>query len=224
VNLRQFSFECKGLSPLLMHWDNIEWADAISLRRSAIKADAKKDFSAGDDRCPPDTWKGCTYTDKRNIVLPTDNLRSCLMRAGAQIELKGKKTYKDLTQAAILFDDEFATFLVAGKEIDWKKCEAIAGTFAQQCEGARALGFRLFVKRAAIGQTKHIRVRPRFDEWAMKGTFTVLDDQVTDEVLEKLWSIAGLYRGIGDWRPSARQSPGPFGRFSTKLSRVGALT
>jgi len=220
MDLRKYRFEGKGISPLIMHWDNIEWCDAMSAERSAIKEKDKKAFSAGDDRCPPHTWKGCVYNDGSQVGIPTDNLGSCLMGAGAQIELKGKKTYKSLTQSAILFDELFAATLIGGKPLSWKACDQIKGTFAEQCEAVRSLGFRLFVKRAAIGQAKHVRVRPRFDDWSISGTFTVVDDQVTKEVLDKLWHTAGMYRGIGDWRPSAKQSPGPFGRFTATLAQI----
>ncbi len=217
MDLRKYRYECTGISPLIMHWDNIEWADAMAVERTAIKEKDKKSFSAGDDRCPAHTWKGCVYDDGANVALPTDNLRSCLMRAAAQIELKGKKTYKELSQAAILFDDEFAAMLVAGKALSHQQIDDVRGTFSEQAAAVKALGFRLYAKRAAIGQAKHVRVRPRFDLWSFSGTFTVADEQVTKDILDKIWNIAGLYKGIGDWRPGARQSPGPYGRFTTKI-------
>jgi len=222
MDLRKYEFQCKGDSSLLMHADNIEWSDAIAKERSAIKESDKKAFAAGDDRCPTHTWKGYVYTDlgESQVVMPTDNLRSCLMRAAAQVELKGKKTYKELSQGAIIFDDEFAAMLVAGKPLPFKSIKDIHGSFAEQAEAVRALGFRLFVKRAVIGQAKHVRVRPRFDDWSVSGTFTVIDDQVSTEIIKKIWGIAGMYKGIGDWRPGARQSPGPYGRFTTTIKLI----
>lgn len=217
---RKYEFHLEGLSPLIMHWDNIEWADQMEAERTEIKEKDKALFKAGDDRCPPHTWKGYTYNDGRHIVLPNDNLRSCLMKAGARIELKGKKTFKELTQCAILFDDLYIAFQVDGRQIEWPKIQAIKGVFAEQAAAVKALGFMLFVKRAAVGQAKHVRVRPRFDKWSAQGTITVLDEQVTADIVSKLWRIAGLYIGACDWRPGSPRSPGPYGRFKTTIKTV----
>ena len=45
-----------------------------------------------------------------------------------------------------------------------------------------ALGFELFAKGAKIGQSKHIRVRPRFNAWSASGTITVFDDSMEDRL------------------------------------------
>jgi len=217
---QQYRFTLTGLGPAIMHWDNIEWTDIMEEQRSKIKSQDKKNFKAGDDRCPPHTWKGYTYNDGEHIAIPHDNLRSCLMKAGARVELQGKKTYKELTQCAILFDDLYIDFFVDGKKIPWKPVEAISGTFAEQCATARSLGFRLFAKRAAVGQAKHIRVRPRFENWTAQGTFTVVDEQMKLEVLKKIWQIGGLYIGLLDWRPGSPKSPGPYGRFSVEVEKA----
>lgn len=149
---KQYGFRLEGASPLIMHWDNIEWADAMSAERTRIKSDDKANFSAGDDRCPAHTWKGYCYNDGQRIVLPTDNLRSCLLKAGGRIELKGKKTYKELTQCGLLLDEEFLPVRSGGKEINWNSVLQVAGSFAEHADAVKALGFRLSVKRAAIGK------------------------------------------------------------------------
>jgi hypothetical protein len=79
-------------------------------------------------------------------------------------------------------------------------------------------GFALHVKRARIGQSKHIRVRPRFDHWTATGTVLVTDEQATQQVLQDIWSYAGLYKGLGDWRPSSK-TPGSFGMFTATVKQ-----
>jgi hypothetical protein len=217
---KQYRFELEGLSPLIMHADDVEWADAMEAARSAIKSGDKKNFKGGDDRCPPETWKGSLYVDDKAVALPTENLRACLMKAGAKIELKGKLTYKSLTQSAILFDDLYAQLECGGKTITRQIIDSIKGTFAEQADAAKKHGFRLLVKRASIGQAKHVRVRPIFEKWKAAGTFTVVDEQITDELLNTLWGKAGLFVGVGDWRPGASRSPGPYGRFKTTLKAI----
>ena len=217
---QQYKFAIEGITPLLMHWDNIEWADLIEAKRSQIKKEDKKLFKAGDDRCPPSTWKGSVYTDGTHIAIPNDLLRSCLMRGAAKVELKGKETFKRLSQSGIWFEDLFYPLVVNGKLIKIADVEAIEGVFSEHVAAVKALGFQLLAKRAVIGTNKHVRVRPQFREWATEGILTVVDEQVTFDVLKEIWRIAGLRMGLGDWRPGAPRSPGPYGRFKVELSVV----
>ncbi len=83
-----------------------------------------------------------------------------------------------------------------------------------------AMGFELFVKRAPVGQSKHVRVRPRFNNWKIVGTLVVGMDEISNDVLAKLFELAGNFAGLCDWRPSSPKSPGSFGRFETTLTPV----
>ena len=215
----QYHYRLIGESPLIIHWDNVEWADQIAAERTRIKEGQGK-LKAGDDRVPAFTWKGYTYNDGENVAIPTDNLRTMLMKAAARITLDGKKTFKELSQCGMLFDDLYTTFTNNGKQITWGDIDAIDGDFATHSEAAKNLGFRLLVKRVVVGQSKHIRVRPIFDKWEIEGTFTVINEQVTPKILDRMWDIAGVYIGLCEWRPGAPKSPGPYGRFSAELKVV----
>lgn len=217
---QRYRFELVGISPLIMHWDNIDWVDQIEAKRTAIKEKDKKAFKAGDDRCPPETWKGYVYNDGNVVVLPTDNLRSSLLKAAARITLSGKTTYKSLSQSAVLFDGVDVPLLVNGKTIPWATVEKIKGEYREHVAAVQKLGFELFAKRAAVGQSKHIRVRPRFKDWAIAGELTVVDEQVTTSVLERMFTIMGLNIGLCDWRPAAPKSPGPYGRSTATIVSV----
>lgn len=219
---RQFRFTLTGISPLLMHWDNIEWADEVQEMRTQIKQKNKAEFAAGDDRCPPDTWKGCLYNDGKIVAVPTDNLRTCLMKAGAKITYKNKETYKKVVPSTILFLDLYAEFRYSGKPLEIGAVNAIKGAFPQHLAAVRKLGFDLLVKRAKIGQSKHVRVRPMFRDWTVSGEGLVADDSLisctgTDSRLAEIWRIAGMRIGLCDWRPDAPQSPGPYGRFTVAI-------
>lgn len=206
-----------------MHWDNIDWADQISLKRTEIKEKDKANFAAGDDRCPPDTWKGCVYNDGEFVALPTDNIRSCFMKAGAKVTLKDRQTFKKAVPSGVIFSDLFVDFLVNGKKIPLTSVEGVKGTFQQQAEAVKALGFSLLVKRAKIGSAKHVRVRPIFKNWSAAGTFNVTDQRITETALKAIVNAAGLYIGIGDWRPDSPQSPGPHGCFTVELEKLGIV-
>jgi len=210
-----YEFELTGLTPLLVHADDVEASDRLGEWR---KASENRDISrAGDDRSPPWTWQTYLYTDGACLTIPSDNLMVALRQAGATETIKGNKTYKSLTQSGLVIPDEHLPILVGGNPIDAKAVSMIDGTFREQREAAEQLGFKLFVKRAKVGQSKHVRVRPRFDRWSICGKIEVTTDRIEAKLLQKFFEIAGNSIGIGDWRPSAPKSPGPFGRFEAIL-------
>jgi hypothetical protein len=88
--------------------------------------------------------------------------------------------------------------------------------FALHRAKAIELGFKLHVKRAKIGAAKHIRVRPCFDRWMLRGTINVWDEQITDRVLTEVLTLAGRYKGLGDWRPGSK-TPGSWGMFKATV-------
>jgi hypothetical protein len=175
---------------------------------------------AGDDRSPAWRWIGNLYVDGGLIVIPADNLMTVLREGGAKCPT-GKKgaTFKRQTQSGLVVNEAAWPILVNGKAIPYDGIKALINNtdFAQHEATATAAGFSLFVKRAKIGQAKHVRVRPRFDVWAISGSITVFDEMITQDVLQNILSFAGTYAGLGDWRPSSPKSPGPFGKFTAQV-------
>jgi len=54
-------------------------------------------------------------------------------------------------------------------------------------------------------------IRPKFPTWAFDVTVEVNEDLVNIDKVKELFKAAGLFSGLGDYRPSKR---GPFGRFT----------
>ena len=109
-------------------------------------------------------------------------------------------------------------FTTGGKQIAITDCTNLRDLpFSKQADAVRAMGFRLFIKRAKIGQAKHVRVRPRFDSWQISGTINILTPDISWEVLCKLFDLAGRV-GLCDWRPGCK-TPGPYGMFTAKLKK-----
>jgi hypothetical protein len=129
---------------------------------------------------------------------------------------------KAATQSGIMVDEIGWPLLVGGKPVSWEAIKALADedSFDAHVQAVEKMGFSLFAKRARVGTSKHVRVRPRFDEWACTGTLTVLDDQITTGVLETILRHAGFYVGLCDWRPGSPGAPGQFGRFSVEVKEV----
>jgi hypothetical protein len=212
-----------GKQPLLMHADDIGWSDQMAAWRS--DKDNKKASVAGDDRTPAFTWIGSLYRDEeKRIVMPTENIMRALMEGGAMVPVPGagKKTFKSQSQSGIMPRALSWPLLVNGKVPDGKAIEAIDGLlkekdFKKHQEKVEALGlFDLFVKRARIGTNKHIRVRPRFYNWAAVGELVVQDEQITESILRDILFMAGTYKGLGDWRPGAK-TPGSYGIFLAEV-------
>lgn len=220
--MKTYEVTITGLSPLLMHWDNIEWAG--TLERWRQDPTNKKFSKAGDDRSPAFSWLGCIYHDGDVVAMPSDNLMRCFMEGGAGVVVPGGKngkTFKAQTQSGMLVADEFWPLLIDGKPIDVKPLLALTKEkdFDAHIKVASDAGFSVFVKRAKIGMSKHIRVRPRFDRWSLVGRIQVWDEQLTLAALRDIVRVCGSYKGLGDWRPSSR-TPGPFGRFEATVSEA----
>jgi hypothetical protein len=215
MGVRNYEVEIKGITALIMHWDNIEWADRMELWQR--DPENKKNSKAGDDRTPAFRWLGCVYNDGEFVAMPYENIGRCLMEGGAQVPTgRGQKTFKAQTQSGMRMNDPFAPLTVRGGRIRMADVLAMEDVpdFKDHLQLARELGFTLMVKRAQVGRAKHIRVRPRFDDWVLKFGLSVWDDAITPEVLAQILHYSGRYKGLGDWRPGGK-TPGPWGTFET---------
>lgn len=213
--MKQYNIQLNGLTPLLMHQDNIAFSEKV---QAWSKDPANKGNSvAGDDRTPAWTWIGYLYHDNKVVGMPGDNLMTMLREGGAKVPKKGKETYKKATQSGIMLDQQQFVLTIDDQEIALDPIKELIGNddFNAHLEAAEAMGFELLVKRAAIGRSKHIRVRPMFRTWTLHGSLTVLDEELsglTHQMLQTVLTQAGALCGLGDWRPSSGSS-GVFGRF-----------
>lgn len=220
--MKQYAIEIVGKTPLLMHWDNIEWAD--EMERWKNNPANKTKSKAGDDRSPAFRWLGSLYHDGTHVAIPSDNLMRCMMEGGAMVPTGGRagKTFKAQTQSGCMVGEPFWPLVVKGKMLDYAplfKALREEPDFDRHQAFAAKNGFLLYLKRAKIGTSKHIRVRPRFDSWAASGTLNVWDDQLTENALRQIWTYAGQYKGLGDWRPGGK-TPGSYGMFEVTLRAV----
>jgi len=122
------------------------------------------------------------YRDEAGqIYQPASHIEGALMKAAVnfQISGKGKKTYKDLIKMVIV--EPFAIPHLQDK-------------------------FKVDRHAVVVNRARIIRCRPRFDQWSLKFTMLVQEDQLPIEVLQEILEYAGRLVGIGDWRPR-------FGRF-----------
>lgn len=226
MNARNYEVTMTGAAPLLLHHDNLAHAEVMK-RWEKSPANSKESVK-GDDRSPAWRWLGCLYVEGGHLVIPSDNLMTVLREGGKRCPTgRGTGTYKSQTQSGIVCNEIGWPIDVGrpGKEVRTIHREELDGLnaetdFAKHEALVDSIGFSLFVKRAKVGASKHVRVRPRFDRWSITGTLLVTDETITTDVLQNILTFAGKYAGLGDWRPSSPKSPGSFGTFTATLREL----
>jgi len=211
-----------GNSPLLLHADNLTWRG--ELERWQSDPENKRTSKAGDDRTPAWKWVGYCYHDGTHVGIASDNIMTTLREGGAKVPMPGKKnqTFKRPSQSGLIVNEWVWPIMTPVGLVPWPTLDALKEEPNYSAHEAVAIahGFELFAKSAKVGMSKHIRVRPRFNAWSASGTITVFDESITTEVLVNILDMAGMYCGLGDWRPSAPSKPGPWGRFRAELERM----
>ncbi len=217
-DIEKYKITLTGRMPLIMKADSVAWSDKMTEYRKKTP-ETKKD-PKGDDRYPGFTWLGCLYHDGKHIVVPSDNLMACSKEGGTQVAAGGKKTFKSQTQSGAMVEGQSWPLLIKGKPIPVKELLALETEtdFNEHQRVAKKLGFTLFVKRVVIGKSKHVRVRPMFENWSTTGILQVWDPSMDLETLKIIWSAAGRLKGLMEWRPGSK-SPGVFGTFEATVVR-----
>lgn len=222
--MQQYALTLTGLTPLLMHNDNLSFGEKIGAWR---KDPANKEHSvSGDDRSPAWTWIGYAYHDGNVMGIPSDNLMTMFREGGSKVKTgKNQETYKKHTQAGIMVDNQQFELLVNGGQVPVKQFESLIGNheFLDHIDMVEKAGFELLIKRAKVGAAKHVRVRPMFRTWEAHGTITVMDPDtsgLTQDVLDLILRQAGALVGLGDWRPSSPKASGTFGKFQPHIEPI----
>lgn len=184
--MRKFKIEIKGIAPLLQarHLTPIEEKKLLA-RESSKKAKVK-------DLTDEEQFEMHSYKNaKGEFIQPSEMVEAAMTKAAVNFKLEGKKTYKDVIKGGIL---------VEPIEIVHKNQNA---TMDARWGRNKNTGGAVWV------------VRPVFNEWELEFTMTLLqDERVEPEILKEMLTYAGLYVGIGAWRPK-------FGRFEvTKWEEI----
>lgn len=223
AGVRTYQVTLTGTMPLLLHGDNLAFAEALSQWRA--HPDNKSKSMPGDDRSPAWTWIGGLYHDGQVLGVSSDNLMTAIREGGARVSVPGKRslTYKRQSQSGLVINELMWPLVGPAGSVPWADVNALCDVedFAAHQAFAAQHGFELFTKRARIGQSKHIRVRAKFTTWSLAGTISVFDDTISLDVLTSILTAGGRYAGLCDWRPSAPKSPGPYGTFTAVIKTTG---
>lgn len=136
------------------------------------------------------------YCDGEGVLYqPAEHIERAMTAAAGSLKIPGKRgaTYSKLVSSTV---------------------DVIPSTIPHKIQRYEIDARPVVVQRARI-----IRYRPRLDEWELDFTLQLNDDQLPIEVCKRILDDAGLYVGIGDFRP---QRKGKFGKFMvTKFNESG---
>lgn len=143
-------------------------------------------------------WRQRMHVNERgNVAIPPMALKNCLSEVakflGTQIPGKGKATFTKHVEAGVLVTDPVDLGVKADSvEGEWRFVPS---------DGVRGSGKRVE------------KCFPLIKQWEGTATFYLYDDTVTNEVFEKFLREAGMFIGLGSFRP---RNNGYYGRFDVE--------
>jgi hypothetical protein len=226
MSIRPYTLTLVSDTELLMDRDNITFGEDLKRwQKDPVNADKQ---SPGDDRVPAWGWLGKLHYSETNglIGVPQGMLAACVRAAATMIPhptAKGSKSLKEVSQSGLLFTETSFPLFVRGQMQDaWHAIAfpdlyqrlATEEQFAVHEQVAREAGLRLDVRRSKPQYNRsHIRVRPMFGPWRCVCHMQIVDDILTQNLVRQIFQTAGMYKGIGNWRPSVGRA-GSYGMFS----------
>lgn len=176
--MKTFSVTIEGIAPLLhARHPTPEQEEEIKQRSSAEGKKVKKVTDK-------EQFDMHAYKDKKGkFIQPAEMIEAAMVKAATNWRMEGKKTYKDAFKAGMFIDPveilhEIQDFVPDAR---WGKNPSTGGA--------------IWV------------VRPSAEKWRLSFTVNLLlDEKIPDHMVKDALDYAGLYVGIGAWRPK-------FGRF-----------
>lgn len=146
------------------------------------------------------TWRERMHYNSKGIVfVPQTAIKNCLVDCaqylGMQIPGKGKSTYTKHFLAGIMVENDLV--------LDTHKDDVKPEWVFVPADGKRG------------GSRRVEKCFPVIDKWGGEVKIRVLDDTIERDVLQKHLSEAGLFIGIGRFRP---RNNGYYGRFEAKIT------
>lgn len=174
--MKKFKVTIKGISPLLQARHPSPEEEE---KITGLSQGNKKRRKLSDK----EQYEMHAFKLKGKYYQPSEQIEAAMTKASVNFKMDGKKTFKDVIKGGIFVDPP---------QIIHKKKKFIMDA----CWGRNpSTGGAIWV------------VRPRIDEWELELNINLLqDERISSEQLKEILVYAGLYVGIGAWRPK-------FGRF-----------
>ncbi|HTE48956.1 MAG TPA: hypothetical protein VK675_03560 [Candidatus Paceibacterota bacterium] len=174
----KFKVKIAGIAPLLQAKHPTPKEEQEILKRKSSPKAKVKDLT---DKEQFDMHSYKTASGK--FMQPSEMIEASLVKAATTFKMEGKKSYKDVVKGGLIKDPVEIVHENQKPELDgrWGRNKSTGGA-VWVC-------------------------RPCFPKWSLSFTIDLLqDERISPEMLKAILEYAGLYVGIGAWRPK-------FGRF-----------
>ena len=115
-------------------------------------------------------------TIDKKLYLPNTHFKASMVKAGTEIKVSGRKTYKEFVKSGIFIDEQ---------EIVLDQQE-----------------YEIFACPVVIGKARVMSWRPMFKKWSCSFTIELADEEwLNPTVIKQILESAGKYKGVGDFRP-----------------------
>jgi len=189
-SIRFYEVDIVGNLPLLMH--NPQLSDPLNLHTKGLKELTGLRVRTDEHHVQIGNreFQGGLYIDdEMGPYIPGDMIEGCLYATASRI--KKKKAFKaTVTTPSAMYRLEYP------------------GPRTREALEADPR-FRDY-RSIKVSEAKRVmRTRPKFEDWSLRFTLQLFPGDVTPSVLERVMTEAGMYQGIGDYRPK-------FGLFTVK--------
>lgn len=169
---------------------------SISAYSQSAPIQSKRESNESYDDFETRTWRERMHvTENGDVFIPAMAIKNSLASAGKwlgrSIPGKGKSTYAKRLEAGVMVIEDI--------HLNVKAADVKGNKLFVPADGIRGSGKRVF------------KTFPLIPAWLGRVEFTILDDIISKEVFQEHLEQAGMFIGIGCFRP---QNNGTFGRFS----------
>lgn len=186
-SMKSKTFRIRGDAGLILH--NARLSDPLDPWAMAVKEISGKRKKSTDDliEMAKREFLGSMYEGEGGPCIPAQNLER-LLRDGATHMKLGK-----VVQSSLIVLEE-APIIYEGPK-DYEKL------WSEERFRCRA--------SCKVKQSRVIRTRPIFLDWSLEFTAAFHEERIDEAQVDEILNIAGLFVGLGDWRPR-------HGRFSVE--------
>ena len=207
--LTNIAYEVKSFSPLIMH--NNQSADPLNRYTKHSKPLKAKKKKTDEDHAEISRidWEAGLYLSNGLVGVKGEMLFSCLLAAS-----KRRKNGR-IFPTSVSFSESFYPLTYPGLQIKAVETEEIPNPGLDKFfEGHR------FVTLVRVNGSTVPSTRPYFPVWSLSFSVHLDESQMERRTLDETVVDAGLFCGLGDWRPNSPKSGGQYGRFELVKSEV----
>lgn len=174
--MSKFNVRIKGIVPILQ----ARHITPIEEKQiTNLKQSKQKTREVTDD----EQYEMHAYKKNGKYYQPSQMIEAAMTKAAVEFRMEGKKTFKNVINGGIIVDPI---------EIIHKSQKFVPHT--------------IWGKNKNTGGAVWV-VRPMIEDWELEFTINLLqDERVSEGILKEILTYAGMYVGIGAWRPK-------YGRF-----------